>query len=60
MKTLAQFQKSQPSVSEGLRVLNEISPKTQVSYITYRGWVAAGKPVSVPYRALLALKGIKP
>lgn len=60
MKTLAQFQKSQPSVSEGLRVLNEISPKTKITYVTYRGWVAAGKPVGVPYAAILLLKGIKP
>lgn len=59
MKTLAQFQKSQPSVSEGLRVLNEISPKTQITYVSYRGWVAGKKAVGVPYRAILLMKGIK-
>ena len=60
MKTLAQFQKSQPSVSEGLRVLNEISPKTSITYVSYRGWVAGERAIGIPYKTILLMKGLKP
>lgn len=61
MKTLAQFHKDNPVVAEGLRVINDITPQTKWTYLTYRSWVMNLKkpPISADRRLLLFLKGIK-
>ena len=43
-----------------VRALNEITPKSKINYLTYRGWVKNNKPVSAPYQTLLFLKGVRP
>lgn len=60
MKTLAQFHKDNPVVAEGVRVLNDITPKSSITYVAYRRWVIEKKPISAAYKVMLFLKGVKP
>ncbi len=59
MKTLSQFHKSNPVVAEGVRSLNSIHPKSEISYLTYRGWIKGSQKISPVYKVILFLKGIK-
>ena len=57
--TLEKFNKSHPVVAEGVRVINQLPPASTISYLTYRGWVQGKRKISVAYRIMLFLKGIK-
>lgn len=57
--TLAQFHKNNPVVAEGVRKINEIQPRTEISYLTYRAWVMGYRKISPVYLAILRMKGIK-
>jgi hypothetical protein len=59
MKTLKQFNEEFPIVAEGVRVINQLSPSSQVTYLTYRSWVKGNRKPSAVYKVLLFLKGIK-
>lgn len=59
MKTLSQFHKVNPVVAEGVRALNALSPKSDITYLTYRSWVIEKKKPSAAYTALLILKGVR-
>ncbi len=59
MKTLEQHHKEHPVVADGLRALNDIAPRSTITYITYRSWVMNLTKVSPAYKILLIAKGIR-
>jgi hypothetical protein len=59
MKTLAQHHKENPVVAEGVRALNDLTPRSSITYLTYRSWVVEKKKPSAAYRLLLAAKGVR-
>ena len=59
MITLKKFSNNNPVVADGVRAINQLPPKTDIPYLTYRRWVKGDAKVSPVYRMILMLKGIK-
>ena len=59
MKKLWKFHRENPVVAEGVRAINDLYPRTNISYLTYRSWVMRTGRISMAYRLLLLTKGIR-